>query len=142
MTYDLKLALTVPFHHGETFPSFVSRLSRRNGNSYVQDFMIDFKLNWQNTITANTHTVNTIAMYTGENAHALSEFSFKRIGGFKDLYEIRGQKLAKKFMTRVKLRLCPICMDEDILRGHYEPYVRALWQLACAYSCPNINAYS
>ena len=134
----MALRITVPLGAEETPFSFVSRLAAANRLS-AREFCLDFGVSFQSVVDGDDAAIGKIADLGGIERSALMADAFIR--GEKHDCRYRGECLVRPVLRRVRVRVCPRCLQEDIvarpyLAPHLAAYGRGPWLIEAVKTCP------
>lgn len=129
------LSLTVQLYDRETVQSFVSRLGRCNGLSFVQNFCADMGLKWVDVTGGAPEALQTLSYLASVDFDALSQRAVTKMESRR--FSLNGQILTHGTLFRHKLRFCPCCLvDDDCQNGALGRFGRLEWQLLAFRVCP------
>lgn len=129
-----RLRLTISPYEGETSLSIISRLARRNGASFVQDFCSDMGVHWRDAANGDTTEIQSLARLSGLPSHMLKDRSVTRMDDAG--YMLNGQFLTSKSLGRRELRVCPRCLCEnDRQGGEFARHGRLEWLVSSYRTC-------
>lgn len=132
------LETTVSFHEGETIMSFMSRLAHAN---YVdlREFSNDMGLNLQKIVKGDDLELERLAALSAMNQFP-PDHVVKRDEYF---HHINGDILSRACFLRARLRYCPHCIADDVVRGSghpkTRPYMRLNWAVTFIRVCEHHN---
>lgn len=121
--------LAFPLQHEETATSYVSRLSKYAGAPTPFDLCNDLGLEWQSIVRGEDIQLRALAALGGANAVDMMRWSIRRQDGLN--FQIGNEVVPNKTLLRSRIRLCPICIQEDDDRA----YRRFHWNLRSIRTC-------
>ncbi len=135
------LRISVPLGAEETPASFTSRLAAAN-RLPARDFCLDWGIHFQKAVDGSAEAIGRIAELGGVDPAELAAHAFVR--GEKHSCRYRGERLVRPVLCRVRVRVCPRCLQEDIgARPNFAPrvavYNRGPWLIEAVKTCPRHN---
>ncbi|WP_148287792.1 TniQ family protein [Rhodopseudomonas sp. B29] len=134
-----KMAATL--RDGESPMSFSSRAGQLLGRT-ARDFCLDMGFSFQAVVDGNQGALGRIAACCRVDLSRLSDAAIVKVGDRR--YRIRQQEVVRDSLARSSMRVCPVCLHEDLefLDGPRDvrPYGRTLWQIGSIRTCPRHNA--
>jgi hypothetical protein len=137
----MKLRHAVPLGVNENPASYTSRIAALYELS-AREFCLDWSLRFQSVVDGNAEAIAKIAQLGGVDPAALAAHAFVR--GEKHSCTYRGERLVRPVLCRVRVRICPRCLQEDIgarpdLVPHLAVYNRGPWLIEAVKTCPRHN---
>ena len=136
----MALSFRVDLEPFETQTSFASRLTGANMAEYLQYFATDMRMQLDALVRGDDVPLRRLAELGGVEFDRLHENAV--IGFVSDGHQIRGHFFERRSLMRHALRLCPVCIENDLKdNGPLGPYGRAHWHVTsirtcCAHSMP------
>lgn len=132
----VSLSLRVELGQGESLPSFVSRLAKRNFRPTAQKFCRDMEIDVQSVIDGGDGAVNALSVLTETPPTALLNGAIRRKN---QEYSLRGEQLSKSLLRRDRVYVCPVCLMDDVATSSLSPelaaYGRTVWLLEPYRTC-------
>jgi hypothetical protein len=137
----MKLRHAVPLGVNENPASYTSRIAALYELS-AREFCLDWSLRFQSVVDGNAEAIAKIAQLGGVDPAALAAHAFVR--GEKHSCTYRGERLVRPVLSRLRVRVCPRCLQEDIgarpdLAPHLAAYNRGPWAIEAVKTCPRHN---
>ena len=131
------LKYRVPLHPGEAYRSFASRLGAANGSPALIDFSRDMAIDLAGMGRGETEAFERLASLGGVDGDTLRQSA---IVPDHPYFLLGGQRIARAFINRSRLRVCPSCIRDDIENGsgppHTRPWLRSAWSVKLVRTCP------
>ncbi|MEM5518967.1 TniQ family protein [Henriciella sp. AS95] len=119
---------------GEPANSIVGRVAARNGASFAQDFCADMNASWRAVSVGECSEISGMSELTGISLEELRRYTV-RVRGHR-AYKVNGQHLTRKTLDRGTLKVCPLCLVEDLkVAGELGRHCRVEWLLSCYQVC-------
>ncbi|WP_191970938.1 TniQ family protein [Methylobacterium soli] len=132
----MSLHPAVEFGAGETPPSFASRLACRSGVPNARVFCSEMGIGFAGIVAGREPALASLARLVEMDVRLLRD---QAIVAAEPGYRLRGQDLARHSLARTRVRICPLCLAEDIQRSSHPPassaYGRATWCVAHLRTC-------
>lgn len=132
-----RLAFRCDLGADESVPSWISRLAVYNHAGSAEEFCLDMGMTFQACVDGRPEALAKLSALTGTPLPALKRAS---ITPEEPDYLLRGERLLRTMLRRWKVRVCPVCLWQDmqasVTAGQPKPYGRTLWQLSVFRSCP------
>lgn len=132
-----KMHRSMPLGYGESASSYVSRLARRYGALSAFDFCRDMGASFRDVFDGTDTVLDSLAQGSGIDADALHLHSIKRTA--RNSFFLQGVELPLAALERTNIRVCPICIQEDVGIGSdpWAPaaYGRGWWQISSLKTC-------
>ncbi|MDA7963925.1 TniQ family protein [Ruegeria sp.] len=129
------LPILISLMSGETPASFASRLAWANGLSFASEFCTDQGFTLQAIADGDERALSILAQLGGvELAQLMCGVVCKVSIG---QYRLAGQLIEKRWITRRRLRFCPVCVVEDIMADTAGGAAQR-----CAWHVPSIRTCS
>ncbi|UWR60193.1 TniQ family protein [Phaeobacter inhibens] len=126
--------LSFPIKRYETATSYASRLARHCGLYSPVDLCLDFGFYWKDFISGDDALYSKLSRIGGANLEQMKKWAIRSQGGGR--FSIAGHQCSKGTLVRSRLRVCPICLQEDV--GNFGPngvFRRYFWQLKSIRTC-------
>ncbi|BAQ68039.1 hypothetical protein NHU_00871 [Rhodovulum sulfidophilum] len=129
------LHATVPLAMGESPASYASRLARFSGFDCGSSFCAAAGLDLHGISIGETAQLRGLARLSGTPLKKIRRFAV--LQDTHRRYRVAGQLVEGRWTVRSKLRLCPLCVAEDLATGVREGATgQAAWQMAFLRECP------
>lgn len=135
------LKYRVPLYPGEAYRSFASRLGAANGSPALIDFSRDMAIDLAGMRRGEIEAFERLVTLGGVASDALRQaaivpdYPYSLLGG---------QRIARAFVNRTRLRVCPSCIRDDIENGsgppHTRPWLRSAWSVNSGHSPVNMSS--
>lgn len=126
---------------GESPMSFSSRAGQLLGRT-ARDFCLDMGFSFQAVVDGDQRALGSIAACCRVDLRRLTDAAIVKVGDRR--YRIRQQELVRDCLARSSMRVCPVCLNEDLESfdgpRDVRPYGRTLWQIGSIRTCPRHNA--
>lgn len=136
------LRYTVPLHPGESFKSFASRLGAVNGSPALIDFCRDMEIDVAAMGRGEPEAFERIASLGGADSDTLRQAAIMPDYPY---FMLGGQRIARAFVNRSRLRVCPSCIRDDLENGdgppHARPWLRSAWSVRFVRTCPRHGTF-
>lgn len=134
----MKLHVSIEPGDGEMPADFASRLATRVCRDDLWAFCADFGLDTQGIIDGNIAAVSNLADLAEVSAERLMREAFIRLDASRRFLH-KGEEIARRNLTRDKVKICPACVAEDVDRLDFRlqarPYRRSEWILRSLHTC-------
>lgn len=132
----LPRSMTVPLCEGETPASFCSRNAMLIGRT-AREFCQDAGFGFQGLVDGDRPSIEALATRCRADAGLLLATAAVKTG--RTSYRVRNQIVTRAAMPRGTVRVCPLCLEQDIEVGrvprHVRPYGRLAWQMDAIRTC-------
>ncbi|WP_370644207.1 TniQ family protein [Thalassobius sp. Cn5-15] len=129
-----RLRLSVRPLPGEPANSIVGRVAARNAASFAQDFCADMNASWRAVSVGEYSELSSMSELTGISLEELQRDTVRVRGHLA--YQINGQHLTRKSLDRGTLKICPLCLLEDLnTAGELGRHCRLEWLLSGYHVC-------
>ena len=130
----MPVSFAIPLKPCETATSYASRSARELGLSSPNELCTELGLYWPFVARGDLDHFECLAKVCGAKLDDLLHWSVRQVDRAK--ITLCGEILAKKSMSRTRLRVCPICILEDVDAGGItNAYRRNYWQPLWISSC-------
>lgn len=123
----------------ETPSDYASRLSVCVWRNSLHEFCLDFGMDATRLVNGDRKDVRILAGLAGVEAESFQAASFERIGESRR-FSHRGEVLVRHCLHRDRVRVCPMCLHEDLDVDVPEvgsrPYRRSTWIVEAVRTCP------
>lgn len=130
------LAVSAPFHAGESFTSFCSRVAFANGATSSRTFAMHMGIPYSTIALGKRSAVEKLAEISGEDPALLLSGVAARD---ESEFYINGEVVTSRYFNRSRFRYCPACLDEDLSTGSgpvaSRPFGRLAWHVSFIRTC-------
>ncbi|NKX16069.1 hypothetical protein HGG75_09015 [Ochrobactrum pseudogrignonense] len=114
----------------------MSRVAARNGTVNAEHFGSDIQIPFSRIIAGDLAIIERLADIAGVDSRALLEHRIQPRG---TRYDYRGQRLEKNQLCRANIRVCPLCLCDDVtgsnLPADIAMFGRAIWTIKPIETC-------
>lgn len=132
------LRLLVPYMPGETPTSFCSRLAIRNACRNARDFCQLLGLHFRRIADGDPQALARLADLSGTSPERIADGTIRRLDSVR--FSINGETITKPMLRRATIRICPLCLSDDMAAGpdlgKLAAFQRVEWLFSAFRRCP------
>lgn len=135
----VKVTLRVPHHEDETAVSLASRLAAANGVLSVGEFCRLIGLSYPKVARGVTDEIRRLFDIAGADSSLAARCQPRFLDGQQG-FLVAGDRVTQARLRTRTVRVCPLCLEEDIAaaqdRPFLSPYGRVAWYFSAFRTCP------